>query len=465
MLALLLTAAIVVDDRVSLRAAPSETAPRQELLHRGDWLEIRGARAGFLQVYDHRRERPGYIRPQFVRSYELDEAHAPSLWAITDFLQETPGQESLGIAYAAMYLKASPSPQAAGPAVFDAIGNMADRLAARASAKEAGPGDGVLAAHLEVAESYGVHFERFDDRGRTRVCYDGEALVRSLSNAAAPPLFHARAALALTRPTCARPDRSPAQLLEWNEWRRGVLGHADPNQVPAPIANRLHLRRAEVESRIAFLLARRAEAQRAAEAATESERQLALVDKAELDADDLGLYDETSLRVNASRFAGEASRPDRPGRAIAVTTSPGKPGETCVRLVEKSGNASRIAIERCTWGVVYPSAVRLGPRDEIATIAVQPLDGWRELWVFRKVGGAWSCEPLTPASVDPDLGTIDLSGFAPDGSRVLVTRAVRDGGGVKRSYQVLRADTLTVEREAHSSPGILLAFRRWARAD
>src|SRR4051812_18742812 len=95
-LPLLITAALVVDDRVSLRAAPSETAPRQEVLYRGDWLEVRGERAGFLQVYHHRKERPGYVRSTYVRTYPLDERSAPALGALVSFFRDAPGQESLG---------------------------------------------------------------------------------------------------------------------------------------------------------------------------------------------------------------------------------------------------------------------------------------------------------------------------------------------------------------------------------
>ncbi|MBV8633105.1 MAG: hypothetical protein JO002_01320, partial [Burkholderiaceae bacterium] len=53
--------AIVTQDSAALRAAPRDSAQQQAVLWQGDTLEVRGERMGYLQVYDHRRERGGYI--------------------------------------------------------------------------------------------------------------------------------------------------------------------------------------------------------------------------------------------------------------------------------------------------------------------------------------------------------------------------------------------------------------------
>ena len=66
--ALALTVALVVQDQTPLRAAAHENAPRQTTLAPGDWLEVRGERQGYLEVYDHRRERPGYVARALVRT-------------------------------------------------------------------------------------------------------------------------------------------------------------------------------------------------------------------------------------------------------------------------------------------------------------------------------------------------------------------------------------------------------------
>lgn len=68
MLATALTViAIVTQDQAVLRAAPRESAAQHALLWQGDSLEIRGSKGDYLQVYDHRRERAGYLRASQVR--------------------------------------------------------------------------------------------------------------------------------------------------------------------------------------------------------------------------------------------------------------------------------------------------------------------------------------------------------------------------------------------------------------
>ena len=60
------------------------------------------------------------------------EAAAPELLAVLRFLRESPGSEALGISYGAAYLKAVP-PRALTAEPFDAIAQMAERLADQAS--------------------------------------------------------------------------------------------------------------------------------------------------------------------------------------------------------------------------------------------------------------------------------------------------------------------------------------------
>ena len=93
--------AIVVQDQAALRAAPRDSAQQQAQLWSGDALEIRGERLDFLQVYDHRRERAGFIRASQVRRVSLAAADAPELLSVVRFLRDTPGSEALGISYVA----------------------------------------------------------------------------------------------------------------------------------------------------------------------------------------------------------------------------------------------------------------------------------------------------------------------------------------------------------------------------
>ena len=126
--------AIVTQDQAGLRAAPRESAAQHAVLWQGDSLEIRGTKGDYLQVYDHRRERAGYVRASQVRPQSLKPENAPELLAVVRFLRDTPGAEALGISYAAAYLKAAPA-EAIDGEVFDALGTFAERLARSASSR------------------------------------------------------------------------------------------------------------------------------------------------------------------------------------------------------------------------------------------------------------------------------------------------------------------------------------------
>ena len=58
--------AIVLRDQTALRAAPRDSAPQQALLWQGEVLEVRGERLDYLQVWDHQRERGGFVRASQV---------------------------------------------------------------------------------------------------------------------------------------------------------------------------------------------------------------------------------------------------------------------------------------------------------------------------------------------------------------------------------------------------------------
>jgi hypothetical protein len=461
MLALPLVAmvAIVTGDGTPLRAAASDSAAKQELLYSGDWLELRSAERGWLSVYDHRHERPGWVRPSQVRSFSLDEQAARDLAAVIDFVRDEPGRESLGIGLLALFLKAAP-PSAVGAETFDALGAMADRLGRRASSRWAKANDAVLAAQLDVAESYGVHFRKFSDGNRTRVCYDGEAhrRVLALPGSAAAKV---RAALALSDPACVDPALAVADKEGLIEWQAGLFDPIDVKEAEPWLAGRLRLRRAAVEAQLAWVRARHSDFARAAKSAETAERELALVDPHQLAEEDVLGYDETAVRVGAIRWASEPAV-----KSASFEIAAGKPGETCVWRI--SGK-SRIAAH-CTYAVVWPSSVRVAPRGDLLVLAQSPLPSWTELVVIR-VGRA---EVVSPAAIDPELGYVEPAGFSPDGSRLLVAREARMTGPlgepgtlapwVARTFQILRADGLTVEKQAGRLDQFP-SFRRWAAPD
>ncbi|HYI03140.1 hypothetical protein [Hyalangium sp.] len=458
MLATILTLALVVQDQTPLRAAPQDAATRQATLWQGEWLEVRGERQGFLQVYDHRRERPGYVRQQQVRVYTLDEASVPRLQAVVEFLRDTSGAEALGIGYTAALLRAA-SPSQVGPELFDAMGTLADRLARRASSKRSN--DETLAAHLDVVASYGVKLISLEQEGRTRICYDGEAFRRVLGLGGSPEA-RLRAALALTRPECIDPALSQVERQAIDEWRIGVLEKVDTGQLPAWQANRLHLRRAEVYATLAYQWTRRGEAVRGAKASERSVEELARVLKSELADEDRSAYAVAAVRVAASRWASIPT-PENAASGPRLELTPGKPGETCLRLVDEKTPGTPLAA-RCTYGLVWPSSIRQSAQGTAVTVAVQLLEGWTELWVFHQEGDGWLLDALTPATTEPGVGYVELAGFTPDGSRVLVAREALVEGKIKSSFQVLKRETLMPEKTAER-PEDSGTFKRWSTAD
>src|SRR6185295_5025355 len=69
--------AIVSQDQAALRAAPRVSAPQHAVLWQGELLEVRGERMDYLQVYDHRRERAGFVRASQARRVLLQPGEAP----------------------------------------------------------------------------------------------------------------------------------------------------------------------------------------------------------------------------------------------------------------------------------------------------------------------------------------------------------------------------------------------------
>lgn len=214
--------AIVVQDQAAMRAAPRASAPQHALLWQGELLEVRGERLDFLQIYDYRRERGGFVRASQLRRISTAPESAPELLAVVRFLHGTPGSEALGIAFAAAYIQAA-TPAALnaeeGIEMLDALGTMADRLAARASTDSAK--SKTIAAHLEVTARHGVRFSSNERDARVHVCYDGDAFRRVLALPSGAQA-RARAVLGLTRRECSAGAERPTEHRETHEWRAEV---------------------------------------------------------------------------------------------------------------------------------------------------------------------------------------------------------------------------------------------------
>jgi hypothetical protein len=459
--------AIVAQDHVALRAGPGANATAHAQLWQGELLEVRGKHLGQLQVYDHRLERAGYVRENEARVIGTTEADAPQLLAVLRFLRDAPGAESLGIAYAAAYLKAAPAATITAEP-FDALGAMAERLA-RGATLHQGKVEAV-SAHTDVAAQYGIKFVSYakaagsTDNDAVQLCYDGDAFRRVLAmdgSAKATPEQRTRAVLALTRHECLDPALSPHDRKAADQQRADLLDRIDAAssaQLEEPLRNELHLRRAGVWAAIAFDKSRFQEPPQAA--AQRAFDELAAVDKGELAREDVADYNEAAIRVGAVRWAA-ATAPVAPGR-LQVQLQPKEAGQTCVHLIDSwTKNPSSLA-ERCTYGTVWPSSAKSAQDGRALALTVQPLDGWSELWVWHQEPDGWKIDVVVPEANGPGLGYVEWAGWSPSSRRkLLVVREAKTNGHITRRFEVLRTDTLVAEKSA-SDPQQLTAFGLWA---
>ena len=145
---------------------------------------------------------------------------------------------------------------------------------------------------------------------------------------------------------------------------------------------------------------------------------------------------------------------------MQLSLQPGADGERCVELKE----AGKLAVRRCSFGQVALASATLNREGRALALAVQPLDGWRELWVFQKdpgSNGGWHVDVMPPAPAQPGLGVAEFAGWVPGGVQMLLAREYRAEGKYRRSFEVVTLSTLTAERQS-SEPGMLGAFQRWA---
>jgi hypothetical protein len=220
--------------------------------------------------------------------------------------------------------------------------------------------------------------------------------------------------------------------------------------------SRLQARRAGVWAALAYEQDRRREPAGAA-------AQRAFAELLAVRADDLGEtlrpeYLDAVLRVSAIRWAGVL--PARQPGPLTLSTAPGSPGQTCIALADTRRPHAAAIIQRCTYGLVRMASVHAIPQGPALVLAVQPLESWRELWVFHERAGSWTIDVLSPGLDNPEEGYVDFAGFAPGTRRLLIAREVKDRGRFRRSFEELRLDDLALVRQA-SSPELLRDFGRW----
>ncbi len=455
---------VVTRDLVPLRAGPDESEARLSVLWRGDLLELRGQRGDYVRVWSHDRERGGYVRTDQVWALPTGPGAASGLLTLLDYLSDQPGEESLGLSIAAAAIQALPPRDlhgTDGAGVLDAIGRQADRLAARANGGvgERASEQSRVTAHLEGAARHGVRFRSVEFEGRVRLCYEGDANRRLLAHAGALPAQRARAALALTRPECQETPFAASEREALDRQRAEVLLQVAPESVPEPWQQRLLARRADVWSRLAYAAARRDDWP-AAQAATD----VAVTAVAAVQTDGLGEADHSAarmaaLRTNAVRWALLPGA-DKVPSGVPLTVQAQADGQTCLRLHQR-GKPGKVLAQRCTWGQVWTASARQNKERNAVVVSVQPVDGWRELWVFRQTKKGWTVLVQPPAPHDPGVGYAEFAGWVPGGKSMLLAREAIAGGRTVRRFEVVSLDSLRPSRTAFN-PHALGQFNRWS---
>jgi hypothetical protein len=145
-----------------------------------------------------------------------------------------------------------------------------------------------------------------------------------------------------------------------------------------------------------------------------------------------------------------------------------------VRVKKHATQPPATLVEHCTYGVVWPSSIRVAPHDAGVVVIVEPLAGWNELLLLHPTAAGWTADTLTPATIDPELGYVEPAGFTPDGVHLLVAREWCASGPlgsphtttprVRRLFQLVAIDGARVEKEA-STLAALPTFRRWHSAE
>ncbi len=485
--------AIITADNVALRASPRDSAPTNATLWQGETVEIRGQKLDYLQVYDYRRERAGYVRADLARRLSTTAADAPELLTTVRFLRDVGSADALGIGYTVAYLQAATAQaltsetSAEALDALDALGTFADRLSMRVSstAVQSRATQAMHAAHIEVAAHHGIKFTNFDRDGRIQICYDGDAYRRVLAFATMPvsaprgsPTLQARAALALTRTECMASTLRPNEKTQIDERRAEVLSRLSDNdvsQLPPSLKNRLNMRRASVWAGLAYARTRAAQLGStssgyltAAHASTNALAALASVDKLALSDDDYPSYNDAAMRVNASRWASFPAIGNfaDAGNTPKIKLIAASAGETCVLLIDAQNGVEKPLAKRCTFGIVWDASATMNREGNALTLAVQQQEAWREMWVFRKSASGWQTSVLPPAAVNPALGYAEFAGWVPGGAQVLVAREARevhstsDEGRYQRSFEIVNLDLLNTARKV-SEPALLGAFQRW----
>lgn len=469
------TLGLIMRSQVNLKSAPKDSASNLAELWQGEWVEIRGKRLDYLKVYDYKRERAGYIKASLVRQSQLKPQEAGELLTLVNYLNNNGGSESLGISLASTYLVSAPEiHNEKGAQALYAIGRFADRLAMRASnnrhlSKHATKR---LTQQLEVATQHGIHFKNITKKDSVKVCYDGE-VYRQLLAMPATDEMKAHAALSLTSGRCISPEFTPVQQAQHDVWRAEVIQQVNTDNLAPYLKNKIAIRKAAIQSALSFARSRfQANTEVLKLSGIQSDAKTLMqnayaafgqVSRSDLPDKDWPAYNNAAMLVNANRWALKDSPTQtvfgRGNKQITLTATPRKPGETCITL--SAPNKSEPLLERCTYSLVWMQSASINQKQNAIAIAVQPMAGWRELWLMNKNKAGWSLNILPATTDDSELGYAEFAGWSPNGKQILLAKESRATSRYQRRHEVVNLGNLTVARQARDA-SILGAFNRWA---
>src|SRR5262249_31845670 len=153
-----------------------------------------------------------------------------------------------------------------------------------------------------------------------------------------------------------------------------------------------------------------------------------------------------TVRVAAVRWG--ALNPVPQTGALALTVTPGEPGQSCVALSDAHARPAALLVRRCTYGVVWPASAPGFAQGRALALAGQPLHSWGGLWVFHAMPEGWMVDVISPGLDSPELGYVDFAGYVPATRRLLVAREVQTRSGFARRFEELRLDDLALLKQA-----------------
>jgi hypothetical protein len=150
-----------------------------------------------------------------------------------------------------------------------------------------------------------------------------------------------------------------------------------------------------------------------------------------------------------------------------LSITQGEPGQTCLSILSSNDPSKSASSKRCTFGVVWVQSLSQSPNGQMMSIAVQPTETWREVWLLRKVDQSWVVDVLPPSTQTPHMGLIEFAGWVPANSkqeaRILVARDVLEKAKIRTTFEVLNATSLNVDGRANH-PQTLFAFAKFQQA-